>query len=113
MSQAVPRYLVDPLDPRAPSQAVSDQLSPEERRSVLDALPSEFQRAELLKPTRIPAGRTAPVGLSGSISGDYVAASISRASCRSITPTNRCFAPDLLTVLAVEPHERDHWICKS
>jgi hypothetical protein len=36
------RYEVDPSDPRAPDLETWEQLSPAERRRILDALPSEL-----------------------------------------------------------------------
>jgi hypothetical protein len=46
MSHSAPQYRVDPLDPRAPPQAGWDALSAEDRQRVLDALPSEIERAK-------------------------------------------------------------------
>jgi hypothetical protein len=40
-----PPYVVDPEDPRAPSQEVWDALSPREREQVVDSLPSEIESA--------------------------------------------------------------------
>jgi Uma2 family endonuclease len=102
-------YRVDPDDPRAPPLEVWQQLSPAERARIMAELPSELdlgppegdahrvpkQRAlEALETFFKRAGRS--VYLSSELPIYY--------------PGERMFAPDLIAVLDVEPHERASWV---
>jgi Uma2 family endonuclease len=102
-------YRVDPDDPRAPPLEVWLQLSPAERARIIAELPSEVnlgppegdahrvpkQRAlEALEAFFKRAGRK--VYFSSELPVYY--------------PGERMFAPDLIAVLAVEPHERASWV---
>lgn len=105
-----PTHVVDPLDPRAPSQAVWDALSEEARRRVVAALPSEVpsvgppegdahfhpkRRArEALDEWFRRKGRS--VYLASELAVYY--------------PDEPMFAPDLIAVLDVETHERASWV---
>jgi len=107
---SAPRFVVDPLDPRAPSREVWEQLSEAERRYVLMTLPSEFPLAEPPEgdPHRIPKekafealseffrSRQRQVYLSAELPVYY--------------PDERMFAPDLIAVLDVENHQRMSWV---
>jgi predicted Fe-S protein YdhL (DUF1289 family) len=42
MQPSVPPYVVDPDDPRAPPQEVWERMTADERKRVIDSLPSEF-----------------------------------------------------------------------
>jgi Uma2 family endonuclease len=103
------RYRVDPDDPRAPPLEIWRQLSPAERAQIIAELPSEVdlgppegdahrvpkQRAlEALEAFFKRAGRN--VYLSSELPVYY--------------PGERMFAPDLIAVLDVEPHERASWV---
>src|SRR5262245_56010667 len=104
------RYVVDPLDPRAPSPEVWAELTESERRAVLDSLPSEIPLAQPPEgdPHRIPKSRALealgefyrrlrrPVYLSAELPVYY--------------PDEPMFAPDLLAVLDVGMHERRSWV---
>jgi Uma2 family endonuclease len=102
-------YRVDPDDPRAPSLEVWQQLRPAERARIIAELPSEVdlgppegdahrvprQRAlEALEAFFKRAGRS--VYFSSELPVYY--------------PGERLFAPDLIAVLDVEPHERASWV---
>ena len=103
-------WQIDPLDPRAPSLAVWETLTPDQRAELCAALPSEFPRA--LPPEgdrhRLPKTRALEaldeffrrigrrVYLSSELPIYY--------------PDERLFAPDVIAVLDVEPHERDRWV---
>ena len=104
-----PRYRIDPDDPRAPPLELWQQLSPSERARIVAELPSELelgppegdahripkQRAlEALDTFFKRAGRR--VYLSSELPVYY--------------PGERMFAPDLIAVLDVEPHERASWV---
>ncbi|HEU5077161.1 MAG TPA: Uma2 family endonuclease [Polyangiaceae bacterium] len=107
---SAPRFVVDPLDPRAPSREVWEQLTESERRHVLMTLPSEFPLTEPPEGDehRLPKeraletlsefyrSRRRPVYLSAELPIYY--------------PGERMFAPDLLAVLDVENHPRDSWV---
>ncbi len=104
------RLLVDPDDPRAPPQDVWDRLTTEERRRLVAALPSdvpgtmvpEGDRHRIPKRAAIEALEEyyrrirRPIYLSAELPVYY--------------PGERMFAPDLIAVLDVEPHERASWI---
>jgi Uma2 family endonuclease len=101
---------VDPNDPRAPTLEIWNELSPSERRRVLDALPSELQATLPPEgdPHRIPKHKALDaleaffrklgrrVYLSSELPVYY--------------PGERVFAPDLIAVLDVEPGERLRWV---
>jgi hypothetical protein len=104
-----PPYRVDPDDPRAPPLEVWRQLSPAERARIIAELPSEVnlgppegdahrvpkQRAlEALEAFFKRAGRN--IYFSSELPVYY--------------PGERMFAPDLIAVLDVEPHERASWV---
>jgi Uma2 family endonuclease len=104
------RFVVDPLDPRAPSREIWEQLTESERRTVIDSLPSEFPRA--MPPEgdlhRVPKSRALEA------LGEYY-----RRLRRSVYlsaelpvyyPGEPLFAPDLLAVLDVGTHERPSWV---
>src|SRR5690606_4152923 len=100
---------VDPLDPRAPSQSVWDALSSDERQRILDALPSELASAEP------PEGdaHAKPKHQARSTLSEHFGRLGRRVYLASELPVyypdEPVFAPDLLAVLDVEPHDRDHW----
>ncbi|WP_437607501.1 Uma2 family endonuclease [Sorangium sp. So ce834] len=111
MSCATP-WRVDPDDPRAPTVEVWEQLTPEQRREVVDSLPSDFPLDEASPPEGDPhwhpvtrarttldrwfrrAGRR--VYVSGNLAVYY--------------PGERVFSPDVIAVVDVEVHERDRWV---
>ncbi|HEY8429098.1 MAG TPA: Uma2 family endonuclease, partial [Sandaracinaceae bacterium] len=105
-----PRYVVDPDDPRAPPQAVWDAMSPEERRRVLASLPSDIPRAS---PPEGDAHFRPKVRAREALDAWF------RRRGRSVYlgselpvyyPGEPMFAPDLIAVLDVGTHERDHWV---
>jgi len=105
-----PRFVVDPLDPRAPSREVWEQLTEGERRLVLVTLPSELQGA--LPPEgdahRLPKQR-ALEALSEFYRSRHQRVYVS-AELPVYYPDEAMFAPDLLAVLDVESHERHGWV---
>src|SRR5262245_5739539 len=103
--------MIDPDDPRAPPAEVWERLSPEERRAVVDSLPSDFSLDEMMPegdPHWIPVARARTtldrwvrragprVYVSGNLAVYY--------------PGERRFAPDVIAVMDVEVHERDSWV---
>ncbi|WP_437688077.1 Uma2 family endonuclease [Sorangium sp. So ce176] len=105
-------WRVDPDDPRAPTAEVWEQLTPAQRRELVDSLPSEFPLDEASPPEGDPhwhpvtrarttlerwfrrAGRR--VYVSGNLAVYY--------------PGERVFSPDVIAVVDVETHERDRWV---
>jgi Uma2 family endonuclease len=103
-------YVLDPIDPRAPTVEQWEALGEAARQRVVDALPSEFPR--LTPPEgdhhRVPKERAVEslreyfrrlrrrVYLSSELPVYY--------------PGARMFAPDVIAVLDVEPHSRERWM---
>lgn len=104
------RYVVDPLDPRAPSPEVWAQLTESERRTVVDSLPSEPPRA--LPPEgdahRIPKGRA--LEALGEFYRRLRRSVYLSAELPVYYPAEPMFAPDLLAVVDVATHERRSWV---
>lgn len=100
-------YVVDPADPRAPAQEVWDRLSERERRQVVASLPSEVPRAGPPEgdPHRVPKKRAFEA------LDEYFRRGGRRVYLSSELPVyypdEPMFAPDLIAVLDVEPHERE------
>jgi Uma2 family endonuclease len=104
------RFVIDPLDPRAPSREVWAQLSESERRAVVDSLPSELPRALPPEgdPHRIPKSRALEA------LGEFYRRVRRRvylsAELPVYYPDEPVFGPDLLAVLDVGTHERPSWV---
>jgi Uma2 family endonuclease len=111
MHTSVTGYRVNLDDPRAPSQDEWDRLTPEQRKQVLDNLPSEFPISEAEPPEGDPhfnakSGARAVLGSHFARIGRrvYLACELP-----VYYPGEKMFAPDLIAVLDVETHEREHW----
>jgi Uma2 family endonuclease len=112
MVQRLPTgYRFDPDDPRAPSEAEWEQMSPEERSRVVAMLPEQPVLS-----TEPPEGDTH--SKTASITR-FTLDSFFRRTGRKIYvssnlavyyPNERCFAPDVLAVRDVEQHDREKWI---
>jgi Uma2 family endonuclease len=104
------RFVVNPRDPRAPSEAIWKSLSEAERSEVVASLPSELPVAQPPEgdPHRLPKSR-ALEALS-----EYYRQRRRRIYLSSELPVyypdEPLFAPDLLAVLDVEDHERSRWV---
>ena len=104
------RFVIDPLDPRAPSQDIWEQLTESERQAVVDSLPSEVPRA--LPPEgdghRIPKSRALEA------LGEFYRRLRRRvylsAELPVYYPDEPMFAPDLLAVVDVGMQERQSWV---
>ena len=101
--------------PMAPSQAVWDALTPDERARVIEALPNEVTDAEIAMPEgdrHFQAKTRALDTLRGYFARQrrrvYLAAELP-----IYYPAEPRFAPDLLAVLEVEDHPRDKWIVSA
>ncbi len=106
-------YVVDQQDPRAPSEAQWAKLSEAERQRVANELPSEFPRSEPPEGDlhRIPKEQALDA------LGEHFRRIRRRLYLSSELPVyypqERVFAPDVIAVLDVEPHERDRWLVSA
>jgi len=85
-------------------------MSDEERARVVDALPSEIESAY---PPEGDAHRKAKDGPLGALDAYFrrIGRRVYLSSNLPVYyPGERLFAPDLIAVLDVEPHERDRWV---
>jgi Uma2 family endonuclease len=103
-------YAVDPDDPRAPPQTVWDAMTPEERASVVAALPADVP-IELHPPEgdrhRVPkdGAREALRSFFRKLGRRiYVSSELA-----TYYPNEPRFCPDVLAVLDVDDHARDRW----
>ncbi|HVY48903.1 MAG TPA: Uma2 family endonuclease [Minicystis sp.] len=103
-------YVLDPDDPRAPTDAQWAAMSAEERRRAVDALPSELPRALPPEgdPHRIPKERALEA------LREYFRRLRRRVYLSSELPVyypgERVVAPDVIAVLDVEPGPRMKWV---
>ena len=106
----LPRYVLDPDDPRAPPQDVWDAMSELERRRVVASLPSEIPRATP------PEGdaHSSPKARAREALDEWF-----RRRGRSVYlgselavyyPDEPVFGPDLIAILDVDPHPRESWL---
>jgi len=115
MQRAPVTWVIDPDDPRAPPQEIWDQMSPEERQRIVDALPSEFEASEACPPEG-DFHFNAKVAVRDTLGGYfqrlgrrvYLACELP-----VYYPDERMFAPDLIAVLDVEIKERTTWTVAS
>ena len=112
MVQALPTgYLFDPADPRAPTSEQWARMTPAERARVVDMLPAEVP-LELMSPEG-DAHRKAKRDALDALDGFFrrTARKIYLSSELAVFyPGEPRFAPDLLAVVDVEPHERMKWV---
>ncbi len=109
MSVQTRRYEVDPADTRAPTQEVWDAMTPEEHAAVLASLPSDPPRALLPEGDQHRLAKTSAL--------DTLEQFFRRAGRRVYLsselpvyyPGEAMFAPDVLAVLDVPDHSREHW----
>jgi Uma2 family endonuclease len=107
------RYRLDPEHPQAPTREQWAAMSPAERERVVAALPSEFPRAEPPEGDRhrIPKERAVEA------LGEHFRRIRRRIYLSSELPVyypgQSVFAPDVIAVLDVEPHERDRWVVSA
>jgi Uma2 family endonuclease len=104
-------YVFDPVDPRAPAVDEWEQMLPDERARVVAMLPVEVP-LELL-PNEGDRHRKTTRGALDALDGFFqrTGRKIYLSSGISVYyPAERRFAPDLLAVTDVEPHERNSWV---
>jgi hypothetical protein len=109
MGRSAIAWKIDPRDPRAPPQSVWDEFGEAERRRVLEMLPSEIERSG---PPEGDAHSRPKHRARETLDEHFrrIGRLIYLASELPVYyPDEAMFAPDLLAVLDVETHERDHW----
>jgi Uma2 family endonuclease len=103
-------WVLDDLDPRAPSVEVWEKMSADERARVCDSLPSEIPRATPPEGDRHRLPKTRAL----EALDEFFRRTGRRVYLSSELPVyypgERMFAPDVIAVLDVEPHERDRWV---
>jgi Uma2 family endonuclease len=108
-------YVLDPADPRAPTDEQWEAMTPEERARVVGMLPSEPD-VEFLPPPEgddhWEAGAAARQTLQSFFRGTARKIYIS-GNMAVFYPGERLFAPDLIVVLDVEPGKRDSWVVQN
>jgi Uma2 family endonuclease len=112
MVQRLPEpYRIDPLDPRAPSQEVWDAMTPEQRARVVAMLPAEVPWE--LHPPEGDQHRKAKTRTADTLDAFFrrIGRKIYVSSELGVFyPEERRFAPDVLAVLDVDPHDRTKWV---
>jgi Uma2 family endonuclease len=106
-------YVLDPADPRAPTASQWEAMGEEDRRRVVDSLPSEFPR------THPPEGDRHRIPKERALESlrEYFRRLRRRVYLSSELPVyypgERTFGPDVLAVLDVEPHSREKWVVSN
>ncbi|AGP32804.1 Uma2 family endonuclease [Sorangium cellulosum] len=113
MAQALPStgYVFDAADPRAPTSEQWSRMTPAERARVVDMLPADVPLD--LMPPEGDAHRKAKRDALDALDGFFrrIGRKIYLSSELSVFyPGEPRFAPDVLAVLDVEPHERMKWV---
>ncbi|WP_129579171.1 MULTISPECIES: Uma2 family endonuclease [Sorangium] len=113
MAQALPTtsYVFDAADPRAPTSEQWSRMTPAERARVVDMLPADVPLD--LMPPEGDAHRKAKRDALDALDGFFrrIGRKIYLSSELAVFyPGEPRFAPDVLAVLDVEPHERMRWV---
>ncbi|WP_437315159.1 Uma2 family endonuclease [Sorangium sp. So ce385] len=113
MAQALPTtsYVFDAADPRAPTSEQWSRMTPAERARVVDMLPADVPLD--LMPPEGDAHRKAKRDALDALDGFFrrIGRKIYLSSELAVFyPGEPRFAPDVLAVLDVEPHERMKWV---
>jgi Uma2 family endonuclease len=116
MSQRPDPWLVDPNDPRAPTQEIWDQLTQAQRDLVVSRLPSEFPPNESCPPEgdlhteAVYGARTALRRFFSKTgrAGIYVGTNLP-----VYYPGFAMFSPDVIAVLDVPTHPRHSWVVSA
>lgn len=103
--------LVDAADPRAPSEAEWERMSPAERARVVAMLPSQ-PSIDALPPEGDPHSKATAIAR---FTLDAFFRRIGRkiyvsSNLAVYYPAERCFAPDVLAVRDAETHDRESWV---
>jgi Uma2 family endonuclease len=110
MTQPLP-FSIDADDPRSPTREQWDQMTAEQRRQVVDALPCDVP-LDLFMPEG-DRHRKAKNHAIGALDGFFrrIGRRVYLSSELNVYyPGEPRFAPDVLAVIDVEPHEREKWV---
>jgi Uma2 family endonuclease len=111
MGELTRKHVIDPLDPRAPSQEDWDAMTPAERAEVVANLPSEFPVSEAAPPEgdihfeEVVRARDVLRGFFGRSGRRVWVAN----NLPVYYPLERMFSPDVIAVVDVDPRSREHW----
>lgn len=115
MSQRPEPWIVDPADPRAPSQELWDRMSESERERVIQSLPSELPLDEAAPPegdrhfnAKVGVRRTLGRLFERMGRRVYLACELP-----VYYPGEPMFAPDVMAVTDVECHDRERWVVST
>jgi Uma2 family endonuclease len=108
----IPKWTIDPADPRAPPREVWETMSPAERRETIDALPCSVPEELAPPPEGDPHRKPKNAAVDAldaffKRSGRKVYVSSELAT---YYPDERIFAPDVLAVVDCETHDRERWV---
>jgi Uma2 family endonuclease len=112
MSTRTPAYVVDPADPRAPSQAEWDAMSAAERDAIVGALPPSPEPLRAIPPEG-DRHRTAKTKATDALDRYFARAGrrvYVSSELATYYPAEPVFAPDVLAVDDVDPHPRSSWV---
>jgi Uma2 family endonuclease len=103
-------YVLDPQDPRAPTEAQWERMTEDERRAAVNALPSEIPRTAPPEGDahRLPKERALEAlreWFRKKRRGIYLSAELP-----VYYPSEAVSAPDVIAVLDVDPHPRQKWV---
>jgi hypothetical protein len=106
-------FTPDPSDPRAPPSELWRELTPEQQRAVVEALPSEWPGWDEASPPegdrhwnpKVSARKTLERYFARTGRSVYVGSELP-----IYYPDERVFAPDVFAVLDVPRRERDRWV---
>jgi Uma2 family endonuclease len=104
-------YIIDPDDPRAPPWDVWERMTPEERARVVEMLPSDIP-LDVMPPEGDQHNKATA---SARFTLDAFFRRIGRriyisSNLAVFYPGERRFAPDVIAVREVEPHDREKWV---
>ena len=105
-------YVVDPSDPRAPSQAAWDAMSPDDRDRVVASLPASPDplRSALPEGDRHRKAKTKATDALDRYFGRAGRRIYVSSELATYYPGEAVFAPDVLAVTDVDPGSRSSWI---
>ncbi|MBX3232277.1 MAG: Uma2 family endonuclease [Labilithrix sp.] len=113
MVQRAP-FVVDPRDPRAPTQEQWDTLTEPERAAVVAMLPNEVSIEEMApEGDRHRTGKEGPLDALGRFFERLGRKVYLSSELAVYYPGARKIVPDVLAVLDVDPRERTKWVVSS
>jgi Uma2 family endonuclease len=111
MQHAPASWVLDLSDPRAPTQAIWDAMTPAERQRVVDTLPSEFE-VDQANPPEGDFHFEAKASVKDTLRGYFerIGRKVYLAAELPVYyPGEGMFAPDIMAVVDVETRQRNGW----